>query len=225
MRVLRATLVLGLFAAAGYMAWVYGTRHSSAREAARKADAEQERRSAEFLKAYGGKDVRIVQFYAADGYVIEGDSASICYTVVNAKSVKMDPPLAGVGVAFNRCVEDHPEKTTRYTLTVEGFDGSVVLESFIIQAKADPQLLPLIRKFEILRSYDDPVRRVYWLSFETRNAAVVSIDPPAFPPVHGAPYGRFYVAPVATTTYTLTAVDKKGRSVQQKLTVEVSPKG
>ena len=225
MRFVQAVLMAGILAAAGYLAWVYGIRHGPSATQPTAAAREQQRRNEEFLKTYGGKAVRILQFYSADGYLIEGDSATICYTVVNARTVRLDPPLPGAGVAFNRCLEDHPEKTTRYTLTAEGLDGSAVSESFVIQAKADPQLLPLIRKFEILRSYDDPVRKVYWLSFETRNAEVVSIEPKAFPPVHGAPYGRFYVSPETTTTYTLKAVDKKGRSVEQKLTIEVPPAG
>lgn len=221
MRVVQTILIAGFLCAAGYLAWVYGSRHTAStklEDAARRAQAA---RNEQFLKNYGGKVVRILQFYASEGELTEGSPVSICYTVINARAIRIEPPLPRVGVAFNRCVEDRPEKTTRYTLTAEGIDGSAVSESFVVRAKADPRTLPLIRRFGIVRSYDDPLRKVYSLSFETANAAEVSIEPPVFPVLQGASHGQFYVEPLRTTTYTLRAVDKTGRAVEQKLTIEV----
>jgi hypothetical protein len=59
--------------------------------------------------------------------------------------------------------------------------------------------------------------------FGAKNPEEVSIDPPVFPPLHGAVYGQFYVAPAQTTTYTLTVTGKKGRKAQRQLTIEVPP--
>jgi hypothetical protein len=211
-----------LFTLAGVgtcVGWIYVMRYlSGAPKVA--PDPVAELRRQEFLRIYGGKELKILHFYAAEGYIIEGQRVSICYGVLNAKSVRMEPPLDGVGVSLNRCVQDAPQVDTMYTLSAVGMDGSVASESFLIQTRPDAELLPVITRFQLLRSYDDPARKVYLLSFETRNAYKVSIEPAVFPTLMGAPTGRFYVSPERTTTYTLTVADKKGRSVSQKLTVE-----
>jgi hypothetical protein len=54
-----------------------------------------------------------------------------------------------------------------------------------------------------------------------QNADEVSIDPPVFPTLHGAPSGQFSVKPDATTTYMLSA-KAKGHEARQRLTVEIS---
>lgn len=214
-----------LFTLAGVctcVGWIYLMRYLSG-EPNVTPDPAAEFRRQEFLRIYGGKDLKILHFYAAEGYIIEGHKVSICYGVLNAKSVRMEPALDGVGVLLNRCVQDSPQVDTMYTLIAVGLDGSVASESFLIQTRPDADLLPRITRFQLLRSHDDPARRVYSLSFETRNAYKVSIEPAVFPTLLGAPIGRFYVSPERTTTYTLTVSDKKGRSVSQKLTVETPP--
>jgi hypothetical protein len=47
----------------------------------------------------------------------------------------------------------------------------------------------------------------------------------ALPTLHRAPNGQFYVMPDKTTTYTLTVVGAKGRTVRQQLTIQVPPEG
>ncbi|MEI9975041.1 MAG: hypothetical protein WDO73_25125 [Ignavibacteriota bacterium] len=59
-----------------------------------KAAGPTEEQKARFADTYGGTAVKITQFYARDGAVTQGSSAVICYGVVNAKSVKIDPPWA-----------------------------------------------------------------------------------------------------------------------------------
>ena len=75
-----------------------------------------------------------------------------------------------------------------------------------------------------MRAVSDRGRAVFLLSFQAENAEEVSVEPRAFPTLHGAPNGRFYVMPEKTTTYTLTVVGAKSRTAQQQLTVEVPPK-
>lgn len=175
-----------------------------------------------------GSAVKIVQFYAVPGTVIEGDKAILCYGAVNAKKVRIEPaPADEVWPSTNRCLEVAPEKDTRYTFTAEGGSGPPVSESFVIQVKPDPYRLPQITYF--LDKRKQPVQNavgtfkakwVHSLCFHTENAARVTVDPPVVPP-SGAIEGCFYVAPEETTTYTLTAADKKGRQTQKKLTVRV----
>jgi hypothetical protein len=97
----------------------------------------------------------------------------------------------------------------------------VVSESFVLPVSPDYESFPGITSFRVTRSRVLDGRPVYSLYFATRNALEVSIDPPVFPTLRGAPYSNFSVSPKETTTYTLTAVGKRGRKAQKKLTVEV----
>jgi len=176
---------------------------------------------AEFERAYGGTAVKIVQFYSREGTMFEGSTTVLCYGLANARSVRMEPPVEGVTVSINNCVEVAPEKDTRYTLTAEGNDGKVVSESFVLKVRPDPNTLPKITSFRIVKDQIDRGHHIFSITFAQQNGELVDIDPPAFPTLHGAPYGNFYVSPEKTTTYTLTVTGKKGRQARRQLTVEV----
>ncbi|HYW46534.1 MAG TPA: hypothetical protein VE959_26955 [Bryobacteraceae bacterium] len=178
--------------------------------------------NAEFEKVYGGTAVRILAFYARDGVLTEGDKTVICYGVLNAKSVGISPPVEGVGVSMNRCVEVAPQRETEYTLTAEGNDGHAVSQSFTIAVQADPATLPKITSFRIAgRRQDYLGRPIFLLSYADQNAEEITIDPPVFSTMHRSPYGQFYVQPRQTTTYTLKATGKHGHVAQKQLTVDV----
>lgn len=189
-----------------------------------RADPELARRQAEFDAIYGTSNLRILQFYLPEGDITEGSPALLCYGVLNARSVRIEPSVEGVGPALNRCVEAAPERTTRYTLIAEGEDGPVASESLVLKTHADPATLPNIKAFRIMRSASDGGRSVYLLTFTAENAEWVPVEPRAFPPVHRAPDGRFYVMPERTTTDTLTVEDARGRKVEQRFTLEVPPR-
>ena len=216
-------LIFALAPVLAYLGFVFLGRYLPERQDVARKGEDWARRQAEFERIYGGTAVRIIQFYSPNGDLMEGDSTVICYGVVNARSVRMEPPLEGVGVALNRCVTAAPEQATRYTLVAEGNDGSMVSESFVIRTHPDPYTLPNIKRFGIMRTASDGNRKVFLLTFAVENAEVVSVEPPAFPPLHRAPNGRFYVMPDKTTTYTLTVVGAKGRTVRQQLTIQVPP--
>ncbi len=217
-------LILALAPALAYLAYVFLVRRSAPPAPQVRKSEEQAARQAEFDRVYGGSALKIIQFYSPKGDLMEGDSTVICYGVLNAKSVRIEPPVEGVGVALNRCVSVAPQEATRYTLIAEGHDGSVASESFVIRTHPDPYTLPNIKRFGILRSEKDQGGPVYLLTFETENAQEISIDPRVFASHTGAPSGRFYVKPEKTTTYTLTVKDAKGRAVRQQLTIQVPPK-
>ena len=166
--------------------------------------------------------VKITAFYPRDAIVTEGGKTVLCYGVMNAKSVRIDPPVEGVSPALSRCVEVRPKGETRYTLTAEGADGQVVTQSAVVHIGTDTSTLPRISSFQIDgKSKDYAGKTVYSLSFSDQNAEEVSIDPPVFPTLHGAPTGSFSVRPDKTTTYTLKAKGKNGHAVEKQLTIEV----
>jgi hypothetical protein len=216
-------IIIALAPALAYICFVFLGRITSQPARPKPKGEEWIKRQAEFEAIYGGSTLKIIQFYSPNGDLMEGDSTVICYGVLNAKSVRIEPPVAGVGVSLNRCVMVSPEEATRYTLIAEGADGSVASESFVIRTHPDPYTLPNIKRFAILRSVSDRGKPVFLLRFEVENAEEVSVDPQAFPTLHHAPHGQFYVAPEKTTTYTLTVVGAKGRTVKQGLTIQVPP--
>ena len=72
----------------------------------------------------------------------EGGRATLCYGVLNARAVRIEPHVDGAGPALNRCVEVAPRRSTRYTLIAEGSDGSVASESLTLRVRRDPRALP-----------------------------------------------------------------------------------
>jgi hypothetical protein len=220
-RVFFAVTLLGIV----YLAWVFGGRALRRGQWAREHEQPSTANS-EFARTYGGTEVRILQFYAREGNLTEGGKSAICYGVLNAKSVRIEPPLQGVYPALSRCVEAAPTRETRYTLTAEGEDGRTVSESFVLGVHADQERLPRITTFAVAkRQRDYSGKWIFSLSFAAQNAEEVTIDPPVFPPLHGTPFGSVPVAPEKTTTYTLTVKGKFGHVTQRQLTVQVPPQG
>jgi hypothetical protein len=207
-----------LLAAILYSGWLFWSRRA---QPIRPIPPGEDPREAEFLRTYGGSEVKILQFYAREGNVTEGNKSVICYGVLNARAVRMEPPVEGVTPSLNKCVEIAPEHRTQYTLIAEGKDGRTVSETFELGVVADPDALPKITSFEVKsKSLNYLGNPVYFVTFTAQNPEEVSIDPPAFPLLHRAPYGRFYVAPRKTTTYTLTVTGKFGHADRRQLTLE-----
>jgi hypothetical protein len=220
---MRRVFVVVTALAVTYVAWVFVSRTAGTRRWTREHTPPTAANAA-FDRIYGGTDVRILQFYARESSITEGGKSVICYGVVNAKSVRMEPPLSGISPALNRCVEAAPARNTRYTLIAEGQDGRVVSESFVLGVVPDQELLPRISTFEIVKSERDYTGKwIFSLRFVVQNPDEVSIDPPVFPTLHRSPIGSFYVAPPKTTTYTLTVTGKHGHKAQRQLTVQVPP--
>jgi hypothetical protein len=116
-----------------YLGWVFASRHLSNLPPKARPDPELARRQAELDRIYGGSELKILQFYSVAAEVIEGDPVTVCYGVLNAKSVRIEPPVDGVGVALNRCVQAIPRRDTKYTLFAEGKDGAVLSQSIVIR--------------------------------------------------------------------------------------------
>jgi hypothetical protein len=170
----------------------------------------------------GDQHAKILAFYPRDISITEGGVTLLCYGVSNAKSVRIAPPVDGVSPSPSRCVEVRPKGETRYTLTAEGSDGQAVSQSATIRVGADTAGLPKISSFKIDGTQKDYTgQTMYTLSFAAQNADEVSIAPPVFPTLHGAPSGQFSVKPDKTTTYTLSAKGKYGHVAQRELTVVV----
>ena len=111
-----------------YTGWVFWQRHSAENQAP-KARVERDP-----LAQYG-KALKILQFYTSQREIAAGQKALLCYGVVNAAAVRLDPPVETVWPAVSRCFEVRPAKTTRYTLTADGADQTTVSESVEVVVK------------------------------------------------------------------------------------------
>lgn len=68
---------------------------------------------------------KITSFYASPPSIYKGEETLLCYGVEDAKWVKLDPPVEKLTPSFTRCFSVKPEKTTHYTLSVEGASQGV----------------------------------------------------------------------------------------------------
>jgi hypothetical protein len=106
-----------------YVGWIFLSRwqaNQALEQTAATARRAQDRQTFEMM---GGNRFDILGFYADPVTIRAGETAELCYSVSNAKSVKLEPQSEPVWPAFSRCVHVSPRKTTTYTLTAEDAAG------------------------------------------------------------------------------------------------------
>jgi hypothetical protein len=109
-----------------YVAWVFFSRWQLNRSIAEKAEeaaAAKRTQDQQTFQAMGGNSFEILAFYANPPAIGHGDSASLCYSVSNAKSVTLEPQSNPVWPSYERCVTVAPSETTTYTLTATDAAG------------------------------------------------------------------------------------------------------
>ena len=112
-----AFLIVGL-----YLGWVFYSRRQANRAIEEKSAEKRRVQDQQTFEMMGGNSFAILGFYADPPSISAGDSTSLCYSVSNAKTVKLEPQSEPVWPAFSRCVNASPRKSTTYTLTIE--DGA-----------------------------------------------------------------------------------------------------
>jgi hypothetical protein len=217
-------LRVGAVIALAYLGYVLLARHTADQRYAehQKLAQPSAEQNAQFAATYGGSVLKITQFLARDVAIVEGQSTVLCYGVLNAKSVRIDPPVGDVYPALNRCVDVAPRHDTKYTLTAAGNDGQNATAEVTLTVKADAGSVPRVTSFRISKHTVEEGKHYFTLAFQFENARTVTIDPPVFSALEdSAPFGEWVVTPDKTTTYTLTVSDKKGGKASKQLTVEV----
>ncbi len=151
-------------------------------------------------KELSGTSLQILHFYAAPASINTEEEATICYGVLNAARVEIDPPVQSLKPSVNRCISVAPKRPTLYTLTAVSAEGAVTSASFTLPVVAPPArwLFADTSSREIRRG--DP----FTVCYGVRNASRVELKPvaPALPPIPRHCY-RFY--PPASVNLTLTA--------------------
>jgi hypothetical protein len=135
MKKLRVSVTAALGLALLYLGWTFLDRYFTSQRMEHAIKARQAAAWTNVPDFARGTAIKIVQFYAAPGVIGKGEKAILCYSVVNAKTVELAPPVERVWPALNRCFDVRPEKDTRYTLTARDAEGKSVSESFVLQVK------------------------------------------------------------------------------------------
>ncbi|HKI12113.1 MAG TPA: hypothetical protein VKA02_08360 [Candidatus Acidoferrum sp.] len=130
---------IGIVVVAAYVSYLVLSRHEAAREFERRdAQIQNQQHHAEdrlTLEQLGGPGFGIRTLYATPAVIRRGESAQICYDVVNAKSVSLDPPVAEVWPSHTRCFGVSPKRTTTYTLTITGATGKTATNEVQVQVR------------------------------------------------------------------------------------------
>jgi hypothetical protein len=78
--------------------------------------------------------VQIIEFVARSAIIRPGETTQLCWTVANARSVRIEPEVGSLSrFEMGRgCREVAPRQTTTYFLTAEGADGRTVTAKVLV---------------------------------------------------------------------------------------------
>ena len=133
--ILPYTTVLVILVAV-WVAWILYSRHGESARAQAEIEAKQEQARKEtndLIFQHG--ELTFTTFEAADGTVRPGQKTELCYGVVNAKSMKIDPPIEQIKPSSRHCMEIAPQKTTTYTITADDGAGHSKSLSLTVHVK------------------------------------------------------------------------------------------
>jgi hypothetical protein len=107
-----------------YVGYIFYSRRSEQKQAEQQASERQAADNRKTIEAYGGEELKILNFYATAGPLHRGEAAQLCYSVSNAQSVKIEPDVHEVPVSYSNCAKIAPKRDTVYTLTATDKKGA-----------------------------------------------------------------------------------------------------
>jgi hypothetical protein len=107
-----------------YLGWIYYSRRSDNRAIIKRMEEKQSARDKAIVDAHGGGKLTILGFYSMPSKIRPGEKSQICYSVSNAESVRIEPPIENVWPSISRCVDVAPEKDTVYKLIAADAEGN-----------------------------------------------------------------------------------------------------
>ncbi|MBV9265884.1 MAG: hypothetical protein JO061_06930 [Acidobacteriaceae bacterium] len=127
---------VGIIIAALYAGWTLYSRHEANERALAEAQAkQQEAQKAQNDAIFQHGELTFTTFEASDAVVRPGQSTQLCYGVVNAKTVKIDPPVEALKPTIRHCMDIAPKKTTTYTITADNGAGQTKSLSLTVRVK------------------------------------------------------------------------------------------
>jgi hypothetical protein len=119
-------LSVGIFSALVVDGWIFYSRWARDRETERvrvEKEAQQARRTLDLM---GGTELKILNWYVSPPTIRRGAEANLCYSVVGAKIVRMEPAVKELYPAFSHCIQVSPRSNTEYKLFAEDNAGHTV---------------------------------------------------------------------------------------------------
>lgn len=127
------TAAIGI--AALHLGWLFYSRAHDAREIERAEEARRAEADRKIVEQYGNGKLKIISFYTSPGVLPRGGKGLLCYGVVNAVSVRIDPGIGSVPPSLSRCLEISPSARTEYKLTATGRQGATTAESAAVELR------------------------------------------------------------------------------------------
>jgi hypothetical protein len=107
-----------------YVAWTFYSRYSDNEQAARAlADKQQADRQRQVDLIFGSGEVKIVSYSVDKSVMARGESADLCYGVINATKVVIEPHVEDSKPSSYHCLTVAPQATTTYTITASNDHG------------------------------------------------------------------------------------------------------
>ena len=116
-----------------YLGWVFYSRWSENRAFIRSLEERKAAQDRAVVEKYGGGRRTILGFYATPPTIRPGETAQLCYSVSNAESVRIEPPVKNVWPSLSRCVEVTPGSDTVYKLIAEDSKGNTEMASVTVK--------------------------------------------------------------------------------------------
>lgn len=126
-----AVLLVALF----YVGWVFWSRAREDRLIEQRAAAQRRAQDERAVESMGGNRFEILAFYANPPSITRGDSADLCYSVSNAKSVTLEPQASKVWPSYEHCVSVSPRRTTTYMLTATDAAGQTKSAAITVEVQ------------------------------------------------------------------------------------------
>ena len=118
-----------------YVAWTFYSRHQREKEAAAAIEKKQQdaqKKEADMI--FGSGEVKFLTFSASNGHLKRGATTRLCYGVVNAKTLKIEPQIGEeVKPTSLHCADISPKTTTTYTITGVNAQGQSNSASLTVQ--------------------------------------------------------------------------------------------
>ena len=107
-----------------YVGWIFFSRWQENRELEQKRKEAAAENARKVVETLGGTDLKILSLTLDRGLIRRGEKVTLCYGVMNAKKVSIDPaPNVETWPSTNRCIEYAPTRDTRFTLKAEDAGG------------------------------------------------------------------------------------------------------
>jgi len=160
---------------------------------------------------------RITQFWAVEPNLPRGETTRLCYGVEDASAVRIEPDVKRLYPALTHCFEVAPQRTTTYTLTAQGADGSTAMQSVMV--RLGPPRARII-EVSVNKMQVAPGEHIV-VCYKAQNAISADIHPGKYITTRSLQHACVDDHPRVTTSYTVIITGAGNQKDTEKVTVRV----